>query len=165
MKAGELKKTAAVLEDAYASLGLEARPEGALCRLGHRELELESVARRAWESARALRSEVKDLWGGLRGQVYGEGARVKPETTGGVRAGGVYSMKYSSPPAWRSSSATALRLRLSVPLPDPSNLAAARAGPVAEAIRRGAQLRFCGAHGVNECTACSWTALSAPAGN
>ncbi|MGV7930662.1 MAG: hypothetical protein AB2L13_17450 [Spirochaetota bacterium] len=156
MKAGELKKTAAVLEDAYARLGLK-RPfrKARYAASDIVSFELESVAEKSLGKRARVTVEIKDfVGGGFAGQVYRVKAlEVKPASIGGVRAGGVYSMKVFIPP---SRMALLFRnLLYAVGFQShfqiQSNLAAARAGALwQKLIRRGAQLRFGGVHGVND---------------
>ncbi len=155
MKASDLKKTAANLEDAYARLGLK-RPfrKARYAASDIVSFELESVAEKSLGKRARVTVEVRDfVGGGFAGQVYRVKAlEVKPASVDGVRAGGVYSMKIFIPP---SRMALLFRnLLYAVGFQShfqiQSNPVAARAGALwQKLIRRGAELRFGGAHGVN----------------
>lgn len=156
MKAGELQKTTAVIRDAYARLGLK-RPfrKARYVATDVVSFELESVAEKSLGKRSRVTVEVKEfVGGGFAGQVYRVKAlSVKPASRGGVRAGNEYAMKIFIPPSrakllFRNFLyAVGFQSHFQIQ----SNLAAARAGALLQKlIRRGARVRFDGAHGVND---------------
>ncbi len=156
MKAADLKKTAVKLEASYARLGIN-RPLKKTRYLPSDivSLELESVAEKSLGKRVQLTVAVKDfVGGGFAGQVYRVKAlSVKPASTRGLRAGGVYAMKIFIPP---SRFALLFRnmlyaLGFQSHFQIQSNLVAASAGALwQKLIRRAAQLHFKGEHGVND---------------
>ena len=130
--------------------GSKGLPEDALRRLRRGELELESVAEKSLENARALRSGSGLVGGGFAGQVYRVKAlSVKPESRGGVRRQRVRDEDLH-PPREQSPVPQFLRRRIPEPFPDTVELRRARGAPCVEAIRRGAHRLFRRANGVND---------------